>query len=334
MVIALVSFGLACILPFFAEKYRYSKVSCDCFYHLPFKEKELKRIHHIFYLSYLAICFTLVYWIGILFFAIKYNSSFPNENQIKVYVSFIYYLPIYFIVLFVALDTYVIAASFIQLGNRPLQSILFLIIGFYLLSNIGINIFNLVNKFLPPSNEYIYYQTNLFSGGLGLSSSPLLLINLLFGTFYKGLIGEEMVQFKFESAFPFSFCLTILVLISVFSIYYIFFVKDPSGEYCATSGARNKYVPLLLIGPAFLSSLGCMAINYSTNIDKSLALVKSFSTLIIVSIITYILYVILEKNFKIKKREFLYIGIAAFLILIGICFSFIPGDPGYTNINY
>ncbi len=72
----------SCIMPFFVESYRYSKKSTDCYYSLPFKEGELRRIRTVIALIMIIAIFTICYWLPAIIYYIRYcNLVLPEAES-------------------------------------------------------------------------------------------------------------------------------------------------------------------------------------------------------------------------------------------------------------
>ena len=118
---------------------------------------------------------------------------------------------------------------------------------------------------------------------------------------------------------------SIMVVIMLgLSIFYNFFVDDPSGEYSGTPGARNKYYSLIIASSFLINAIS----NASTRLEEPASyysLIGIILNLILTPIVIYLIYVILNKTFKIKKYELFYIIGGFIILLIGVGLAFIPG---------
>lgn len=313
-------------ISFKANLYKYKKNSSDCFYHLPLNRKSIRRHHHLFYMVLILAIFTLSYWISIGLFGIRYvTETAPiytsGENAVKYVYRFGYYAAAYLPLCVIFIFAYLFNSTFIQMGNSFVTSAVFLILGTYVVSIFPTVITSLVNKY--SSVEFSLYP-NAFISLLTQGYLPHFPFTLVDATLGNYIVGCDHIDFKDFNLMPTILESIMVVIMLGLSIIYNFFVDDPSGEYSGTPGARNKYYSLIIASSFLINAIS----NASTRLEEPASyysLIGIILNLILTPIVIYLIYVILNKTFKIKKYELFYIIGGFIILLIGVGFAFIPG---------
>lgn len=310
-------------MSFKSISFRYKKRAADCFYHLPFGRKSLRRFNNIFNICFILASFTLSFWLVIAAFGIKYATiTLPVKDgmvYIKYYYDFTYYLVAYLLISISLVLMYLYNSFFIQMGNSFLSSLIFLIFGNLLVSGLPYAIFSIASKYSEPVySPYTAYIFELVNGFY----LPFYMYSVIDATLGGLIVGCDPVPFVSNNQlFPTILNSIVLFVVFALAIYYCFFVDDPSGEYNGIPGARNKYLSILISTPLLLAGLEQISYLYQ-NEFQIISLVVS---LILETIVVYICYVALNKTFKIKKFEWICIGSGIAFLLIGFCLSYIPG---------
>lgn len=322
-------------MSFKSVSYRYNKKAADCFYHLPLNRKELRRFNNLFNIGFILAAFTISYWIIIAAFGIKYAITQPMEQDGYLYAKytydFVYYLVAYLLIALIITFMYIYNSLFVQLGNSSLSSFIFLIFGNILVSTLPYAIFNVASKFSPY--DYLPYTKSVFLH-VDCFYLPFYLFSLLDATIGNLIVTAKPASFDMDAnLFPTIVnCLFLLITIGI-AIYYCFFVDDPSGEYNGMPGGRNKYVSILIAMPLLVTAIE--QASYNQHLVYGIIFLSVTLPANVIGI--YVSYAALNKSFKIRKIEWLYIAAGIVLLLIGYGLSYLEGYTAprqYLNILF
>lgn len=263
LVIFVVVIILTFIVPLFVYNYRFNKKQVDTFMQAPFSKNNLRITRILIGLAMILISFTVIYFIGVMIVLIKQtlitDSSSFNNYEDTAYLNNLYnyghYFTAYlFIISFVSIQ-YFINCLFISFSDNLLDAIL-------------ITIFvNAILIFFIPSllvlfNCFSYLNRSFYmeSAVLFLASAPSFILpsSILYNV-CDALIVNDSIRYVFYNGIDvaaFILNLAIYLILAGISIYKIFFVKDPSGEFAGRGGPRN--FPISLFAHAFFFLIGLL----------------------------------------------------------------------------
>lgn len=124
----------AALFAFFIESYRFKKRNADCFYSLPFKPGQLRRIRTFLALGILLALFTLSFWLPTGIYYIRYNTTdiaFNPESHImkQVLIDPLWLFGGYLVTLVYLSCSLFLSSFLVRLGNSVLSSAILLASG-------------------------------------------------------------------------------------------------------------------------------------------------------------------------------------------------------------
>ncbi|MDY0277993.1 MAG: hypothetical protein RBQ97_07905 [Acholeplasma sp.] len=158
--------ALVIIIPIFQTNYLKDKKSADLYLSLPFKKNELLLTHLLIGFIQVVIVFTIVYWVGFVGVVINFASySDVLDKIVSLYnisrsgYHYIYYVPLYFISLGVAIIPYIITSFVYLKANNKIDGIIMIIM--YLL--IPVLLLEIISQtFLIYEIDSMYYTSVSF----------------------------------------------------------------------------------------------------------------------------------------------------------------------------
>lgn len=334
-------FIMMIILPIFAMGARYSLTASDTYKQVAQKRNAIRLMNNLTLLLAVLVVFTLVYWLTIMGLGIKYantpiqeivpNKYYPDERtcNVRIDMHFGAYALMYpFIIIFGAAQ-YFISYFFVSRCNRPINSIFVLILGEIALAMLLPGVYSLINN--------IYYtigssgdETNVLVKvltGMG-NSSPILPITFLVQTFDPLLFG---VKSTFDDATKaqltiVGISLGIYLMIAAAGVIFMFFEKDPSGEYAGKPETTKPYQDIIF-------HIGAFSIGFyvATNLYGSLVIALVMEG--IIAILYYVFLGIIRRNFKINLKNLIpYLAISVFNITLCLILFFTLDSVGIFSL--
>lgn len=309
----------AVLFSFFIESYRFKKRNVDCFYSLPFKPGQLRRIRTFLALTILLLIFTLAFWLPSGIYYIRYNTTDIVTNPESHIMKQVMIDPLWlfggYLIALVYLSCSLFLSSFlIRLGNSILSSAILLAAGCAFLGG-----------FFPALSLYVLCGLGDISYGgdilkitchtYGLSS-PVYYFGTVFAetAINGGVISEKSVLYSLlnDSSLATSFFLSmaIALLLGVGSLLGLLLLKDPSGEYSGVPGSHFKYASIIIaMGVSVLTLLiGCLgAIELGTT-DGILSLALYIGLFVMLGAFQYIVYLLFEKKPKLSRLSWILIA--------------------------
>lgn len=290
---------LTLVLPFAVYDYRFKKNRADTFLQVPMNERELKRTRLLLGLCVLEAIFTFVYWIGVLILAVRAStitlaSGYDAVNEFR----FTGYLYVYLIMLVVVAADFFIHCYLTQLGNNVSDSVLYLLLGEFVLACL---------IFCPVTYFYLGLGVGFSAYFTEFNFSMLMPIALIMNAFDGFVRGTS--QFISLSASGEFFSVIGFILIGGGTAFLDFYVRDPSGEYYGSNGERNKFIGYLPHLAAFLGGIVLFTLGFY------------LAVLIIIyllwALVYYIILVFLNRSFKLKKQNLIpFLAISAVVLVL------------------
>ena len=332
------------ILPFFANGYRYSLRSADTFYQIGKNKKSIRYINNLIVLISFIASFTISFVIGVILLAVRQAPFIGKETeitrineyyyQVTEYVSynFVYYLPVYFCLVIIAVLNYFISYFLITRANNVINSIITLILGELILGVGLMTPFWLYEiNALKFTDEYLIVNPVFLMGTRSVSViGPYSFIFHLFNGLIVGEASSLASQIDAMTNYDIlTLTLTIVSLVLFVSIgglciYYFLNEKESSGELAGKPAPRDKFQ--IAIFHTGFALIGIWTANIQSAIyGASLIFADVLAVVMILSSVAtfiaayYVLYGLLRRNFKMNKKElapFLSISISVFVIAI------------------
>lgn len=282
------AFGLASLLPFLAESYRYSRKGADCFYSLPLKKSRLNAIRHLTMAVGMLLAFTLAFWLFVAIYAIA-EANVEGVHGIPRYA---YYPALYALSLPLLCLQYGISGVIAKSSCSWLSA---LIAYFTIMAaSTGAYYLLIMLPFLGYINDSGPYSMIANYIVMGLSPSvPCALLSNLFAPLISNTEGVSFAAGDYLS-------LSIYLLCGIGALCYLFLKNGKSGEYAGVPSDEDS--PLIRLGPSYL---GFVLTAFLTSLGEFYMLFL----IVFVFGMQYIAYAISEKTFRISR--FAWIAIAA-----------------------
>lgn len=312
--IAVFFLPLTFILPFAIFGYRYSTKKADTFFQLPLKENVLKRFKFLTLLIFYLGVFTLAYWIGVLILGM--NQIFSNnhlaDNQMGFWFNYWYFIPIYLFLLVVLAIEFTLNSFFISLANTAWGSIFHMVIGNLILLLSGYSLFDALTVL---TNDSAIYNIALSFPSLSFVEPFFIGVNVL----EKCLLGNQVTSLEPIRYVSFS----LHVLIGGGAFLYLWFGKEPSGEY---AGKYKPFTTISAIMPHVLAViLGLFLSQFAyITIFQSALLYVQFAMYAIMALGGYYFLIVLFKmSFNWEKKTWIaMIACVLFVaIIVGLSFG-------------
>lgn len=319
--------SFAALFAFFIESYRFKKRNADCFYSLPFKPGQLRRIRTFLALGILLVLFTLAFWIPTGIYFIRYSTTDIVTNPDSHIMKQVMIDPLWlfggYLVTSVYLSMSLFLSSFlVRLGNSVLSSAIILAAGCAFLGG-----------FFPALSLYTLCGLGDLSRGgdilkitchtYGLSS-PVYYFGTVFAetAINGGVIHEKSVLYSVlnDSSLAASFFLSMAIafLLGVGSLVGLLLLKDPSGEYSGVPGSHFKYASLI-VASLFLPIIlliGCLGAIESNGADGILSVALYIGLFVMLGAFQYIVYLLFEKKPKLSRVSWILVASIQVLSII------------------
>jgi hypothetical protein len=293
------SFILISLMSLLVYGDRTKRQMSDTYKQLPFKGNSYRVQKSLVALILFLLVFTLVYRLGVAILYSRQVNAVEKEGYTLVKYHFIWYLLAYLFIILELSVVYFTVLFFVSLSDEFLDQLLMVIV--YLTLMNGIIYFPLL---------YIFQAQENFSsidGSSRLSLSYTQNIRAITKIFDSRIISDEIPRIYDQAMFYSGLILTNLC--GVVSFLWIYFVKEPSGEYAGKAGARNILISLVIpLTFLFLYFGVAVLIEVSSGI-----LFYQLFIFLGITILFYISLVLYERSFKLNKT--IWIGYASVVII-------------------
>ena len=321
---------LAFIMPLFVYNYKFSLRSSDTFYQLPFKEKEMRNLRVIAGLIAIASTLTICFFIGFIFFTIRYYSA-PETiersftyyaydevtdtsrfvSETTSYAKIAFHPGIFALILPIALVgivlEYFISCFLTSLTNKPFTAILF---------NGSIQAFMM----LLISSVVVYFDHSMELAAYAYQCETYSLIFAPGIMFANGMASYISAYFAFGNidisndlegikGFTFASTISLAVLIGAAAAFLVFYMKEPSGEHSGNYGLNKSNFNFTI----YLSAIPVVLLLASLS-GKIISLYLILD--VIVTAGYYFLNTMFLGTFKVQKYNYFVIGSLATLIFL------------------
>lgn len=274
---------LATIIPFVEFSFKMKKVNIDQYYSLPIKRDKLYLTTFIFGYLEVIIPVSLSYLVS--FLSIYSKPSMFEE---------IYFLPYYFILLFITLILYTIITFVFTRNNTFVDGLINVILAIFALSMVALALSSIFEAFYIINYKDIY-----LNGSWYILYSPH---TYLSGMFSELLCKGFLTSYKYKTTVAF-ISLTLFVLIGTLCFYlFVKLSKNDKAENCMQ--ISNSYISYKLMIPLYIvTSFICLR---STSIF----------VLILISIVAFFMYVLYRRTFKLNKASIITLIVCCVLSFI------------------
>ena len=329
---------LTSILPIFANSYRYRLRAADVFYQIGKGKKSIRFVNNLSLLSAALISFTVAFIFGLFILAARQIPFIGKESVVSTYTyineygdtavgyttqtyvlfNFVYYLPVYLILIVAGLINYFISYFLVTRSNNLVNSIITLLLG-QLVLGIGIMspfwYVNIYTQIISAINgDYYSILTEVFVGThTSTIVSPIAWTHLIF----NGLIttnGSAIANIDLSNLD--SSQILSIVLSSICTLGYIvagivgllYFLKEPesSGEYSGKPVGRDKYQIIIFhIGFGIIGLWVGAANSVGGVLLTFVGIVSLISQFIFFGAMYFVFMGLLRRNFRLNLKELL-----------------------------
>ena len=305
-------FLLITALPLYNMNYRYSLAKSDTFRQAPIKKRYFRYVDNLIPLAMVLLLFTISFLtLFVILFIRNGNTVVPEVDSSRpfhyelLHYNFIYYLPLYFSAILLAIGQYLISYLLVSRSNNRLNSVLMLILGQLFLGGLFVIPVLFINGKMGYTTGFFNFRNN---------GSLVYPIDLLKGVFNDLItVGENSLEFSFNSQLEASIAIVFIATSVVYaSLMFVglsafIFENDPSSEWANKPASKDLYQEVL-----FHLFSGIIGI-YLGMITKNLGI----SAVIILSVLFvalyYTLYGLLNRNFKLNLKQFITFGSVSIL---------------------
>lgn len=313
-------FIMVLILPFFNMNYRYSLSKSDTFRQAGFKEKHIRYGEHISTLLVTLASFSLAFITLVIIMMIRnQNVVLPEETEYATYeiikLHYIYYLPLYFAIIALAVIQYFVSYFLISRSNNFLNSLIILFVGQGFLTCITA----IIGHFFLP-----YYNMFSFVGSTACVAFP---IAYLYNQFNPLIVNNvNTLVFGVDSAIERANLITFIISSVLFlgvgalGVYTFIYEKDPSSEWANKPGSDKPHQEIIYhMGFGAMGTIVAMSL-----IATGDSLIWMILFYFLFSATYYTMYGLLNRNFKLKLRETLtLVGVTSLSLIIAIVYFFV-----------
>lgn len=316
-------FVITLIMPIFVYSYRFNRRQTDTFMQAPFSKNNFRITRILIGLALILISFSIVYFLGVLIIGVR-QLSLPDVREVNDGVLYLkrfnfgHYFTAYLFFILIASLQYFINCMIVSFADSILDAILLL---FFVHCILIFAEFVLASTIITLGARYYLngpYVDSYEILNLILFSPSMLYFFFLGSNIFEPLITGEYVMMSIVHCQDYIYILNgiIFALLSGVSIYKIFFVRDPSGEFAGKGGPRKYPISLLIHG--YFLMIGLL---YSfVGITGILVLIILF--FVCYSISYYAVIAIYNRTFKINKVQIITMSsIAGVSLLFTIIYS-------------
>lgn len=290
-----ISAVLATIIPFVEFSFKMKKINIDQYYSLPIKREKLYLTNFIFGFIEIIIPVTVSYICGFLSIFSK-PSMFEN----------IYFLPYYFVLLFITFLVYSIVAFVYTRNNSFIDgfvNVIFIIFSLSILAGALKTIFNATEKFLTIEDYFNSSWYHLYSPHTYLS-----------GIFDDLLCNGHLTKY-YDDMQMLTVALPLFVVLGVtcFILFYIFSKREKAEDCLQTT---KSFISFRTMIPHYIVT--------------SIILLKEagLGVMLLVSIAGFFLYVLHHKSFKFKLSTIITLVVSC---VVSIVFALILEEIDQDN---
>ncbi len=318
----------SCIMPFFVESYRYSKKSTDCYYSLPFKEGELRRIRTVIALIMIIAIFTICYWLPAIIYYIRYcNLVLPEAESgysviKKTMMNPAWLTAIFFILIVLISFAFFVNSFLVRLSNGIISGVILLVAGNLCLGAFfpSLSLWSLWLQYTveSASNASLPICLQVYGAVYPIYMYFAYFMNLLGGNLDSAYEAISSVVLDLSSGTSFFISLIVNIAFGIVSAIAVFRIKDPSGEFSKAPGSHSKYA-IYVVMSAFVT------IGILNSIPGSILSGEYFGVLSIVifmisfiffAVCQYLVYLLFLMKAKLTKKAWILAAIAQSLTLL------------------
>jgi|GEM_PF-6916438 len=298
------------IVPMFVFSFKNDPRALDCIYTLPINRKKIYLVKSIVAVVLVLVSFVISFWLGILTLAFRAPTN----------VNFIYYLPTFLIFSMISVLVIGLSSFMFTRANRNIDGAIFVVFGLFALL-ILVAPFITVIEMSGTNIDIIIRRSWLDVGHYNLFALYQSLINtmerlLIIPTFFRPVILPQQVAVM----------VTVGIIFFVACIlFWVGLIFTPNMQKAEEAGNdSNSLFGYKTFIPFMTISLMATVISRIW-IRTAAAFIPI--TIIVSTIIVYVIYIIYRRSFKIKKVD-LILGVSS--ILIGV----LLGVIGFLIINW
>lgn len=351
MSMMLVLFILMLIMPLFAMGARYSLTASDTYKQVAQKRNTIRLMNNLTLLLAILVVFSIVYWGMVVGLAIRYaNVKLPTPEPAYCYTdeylfieSCSYYVYtkatinfgvfgiMYPVILVLAILQYFISYLFVSRCNRPINSVITLVMGELALALLMFAILkfrdaielNRINDIIAQDPEKAYdehiYDT-LISPIMGTGNASVLLPFTFILSYFTPLITGAKSQFSditTAQTVVMSISMAIFGALAILGAVAMIFEKDPSGEFAGKPEAPRPYQDIIF-------HVGALAIGLVIPVLLSQTLVAILVLDAFAIALYYVFLGIMRRNFKIDLKNLIpYLCVSLTVVAFGLIVFFV-----------
>ncbi len=287
------------IAPLIVYDYRHKKTASDTFYQLPLKKNEFRNTRMILALLLQIIVITFFYLVMVLMVIFKQMSAYKILQEKEVVetivnnTKLIYYLPYYFALILATSANYFCYCFIVNLANRKTTAVLYVLM-FYFVTSFFLSFFFKFRRFGGDIFDFTHILT--------FTPSPHGLGNSIYYFFDPLLNGNGLANLSSDYGIHVIITLSLALVFGIFSFFFVFFCKDPSGEQVGSLCERYKWT--FLIPHLFFFTASC-GVSSFTGYDFFVLKLLLFC---LFAVIYYLTLCLIRKQFRIRIVDIILIA--------------------------
>lgn len=340
IVICVFTFLATAFIPLAIFSYQTNRVRADFYDQIPLRDKELRRIRILIVLISILIIFTIVFWVGILltylhqvvlnheaYRRLLERGADPNEF-VPYYFQYVYYIPLFFLLVLGIVAHYFTCVFFLSLGNRVWDCILLLVLG-ELLLNFALQAILFpayvvcAETFTSSDSSFLRYINDFMRLSFGFGYYLAVFLSFFSENIAKTPSDSSVPSLYQNSTQAAVFYINVIafLLIGLICAWLMLFAKkDPAGELAGKAGARNRgiaWIPhLFMLFAGFVMAGATQLVIYS---DGVLIVVFCF-VLASWAVIYFLLLFASRSTIRFAKQDWIRVAIVAGMVFL-ICLS-------------
>lgn len=301
------------------EGYHFKRSQADCYLALPFKPKQLRRIHFLYGLVTLGTIFFIADFFPNLVLLVKYWNM---PDSIMDGASFGYFIALTLVHLLYFCISYGFYYFFISLGNRAASSISICAVGMGALAGFFPAFGFLLSSASGSAESFLMLQS--YTGDSSLSLADEILRALMaHGTVTSSFTASVFTIPSLTASYYLG--LSITLLLSVLSYLFIFLRKDPDGALSGSPKGNVRWA-VVFFGLAFLATAFALSGVFSFIGDSGILFLSPLF-LIVLFLAEYVVSLVYLGKAKLNKTFWIMIGASAgILLLSAIIFACTPSQ--------
>ena len=319
----------SCLMPFFVESYRYSKKSTDCYYSLPFKEGELRRIRTIIALIMIIAIFSICYWLPAIIYYIRYcNVVLPEVESgytiiKKTMVNPAWLTAVFFILIVLISIVFFVNSFFVRLSNGILSGVILLVAGNLFLSAFfpSLGLWSLLAQSIlgSESNANLAICLQVYGCVYPIYMYYAYFLNLVGGNLDSAYRAISSVVLDLSNGTSFFMSLIVNIALGTISAVMVFKAKDPSGEYSKAPGSHSKYAIYILMASfitlGILNSISGVAFT-GLGYLGIFSIATFLMSFVFYAVFQYLVYLLFLMKAKLSKKAWILAAIAQGITLL------------------